>query len=86
MNAPSQLPDVCRNQLVNYSFIIENDNSSDIVEKRGPYNHHGPGNVSHCIDGLEKNSSYSVVVQVESIAGSRDSNRTYLSKCMHVAC
>ena len=66
---------------MDYSFTIENENSSDIVKKQGPYNHYGPGNVSHCIDGLDKNSSYSVVVQVKSIAGNQDSNRTYLSKC-----
>ena len=64
---------------MHYSFVIENENSSEIVKKRGPYIHHGPGNVSHCIDRLDKNSSYSVIVQVESIAGNRDSNRTYLS-------
>ena len=66
---------------MNYSFIVENDNSSEIVREQGPFKHHGPGNVSHCIDGLYKNSSYTVKVQVESIAGNRDSNQTYLSKC-----
>ena len=49
--------------------------------KQGPFKHHGPGNVSHCLDGLYKNSSYTVEVQVESIAGNRHSNQTYLSKC-----
>jgi hypothetical protein len=70
---------------VNYSFVVKNDNSSEIVMQPGPYKHHGPGNVSHCIDGLYKNSSYTVEVQVESIAGNRHSNQTYLSKCMQHA-
>ena len=58
--------------------MIETDISSEVVEKRGPYTHYGPGNVSHCIDGLAKNNSYSVMVQVESIAGNQESERMYL--------
>ena len=65
-----------------YSFVIKNNNSSEVVKKNGPYNHYGPGNVSHCINDLNKNNSYSVAVQVESIAGNRASKWIHLSKSM----
>ena len=70
---------------MNYAFLVENENSSAVAERHGPYIHHGPGNVSHCINSLNKNNSYSVVVQVESVAGNRESEPTYLSKSMQHA-
>lgn len=81
-----KLPDICNNQQVKYKFLVENENSSEVIQTRGPYIHHGPGNVSHCIDGLEKNNSYSVVVQVESIAGNRKSDPTYLNTSKIQSC
>ena len=77
----TQLPDVCTNQPVNYTFIIETEeNDTAIVILEGPYFHIGPGLVPHCVNGLHKYRNYSIFVQVNSIAGSSESDKLYFGK------
>ena len=75
-----QLPDVCTNQPINYTFIIETEENDAAVILEGPYFHTGPGLVLHCVNGLHKDRNYSIFVQVNSIAGSSESDKLYFGE------
>ena len=76
----TQLPDICTNQPVNYTFIIETEENDGAVILEGPYFHIGPGLVPHCVNGLHKDRNYSIFVQANSIAGSSESDKLYFGK------
>ena len=81
---PLQLPEVCPNQPITYTFMIEN-NDTDLPHKvieDGPHHHKGSGLIVHCIDGVQKNKNYSISVRVESIAGSSNSQKYYFGKSL----
>ena len=92
MSSFMQLPDVCSYQSINYTITVEEVDSDETAEITwmGSYNHQGSGAVSHDIRGLKKNHRYSVKVQVNSIAGSSESNEYYFSKsvicCSALSC
>ena len=77
----TQFPDVCVNQPINYTFIIEtNETDAGIIILEGPYFHIGPGLVPHCVNGVQQQRNYSIFVQVNSIAGSSESDKLYFGK------
>ena len=73
----TQLPDVCVNQPIIYTFIIESNEMGAGIILEGPYFHIGPGLVPHCVNGVNQQRNYSIFVQVTSIAGSSESDKLY---------
>ena len=79
----TQLPDVCVNQPINYTLIIETDSEDKdaaAIISEGPYSHLGPGLVPHIINGVQHDRNYSIFVQVNSIAGSSESDKLHFGK------
>ena len=53
----------------------------DVVKLIGPYSHVGPGTVSYSVsDGIERDTNYSLRVEINSLAGSSESRRYYFSE------
>ena len=73
---------MCAYQRVNYTIIIEEDVDNAAVNTllNGPYNHQGPGVVSHGIGGLKNDRTYSVRVQMDYITGNTESTKNYFGK------
>ena len=76
-----KLPDVCSYQQINYTIILEEyvDNATVNTLLNGPYNHQGPGVVSHGIGGLKNDCTYSARVQVNHITGITESAKHHFS-------
>ena len=70
-----KLPDVCNNQPVNYTIVVEEKTSDETAEelRSGPHYHKGPGVVSQDITGLQKDRTYSIKVLVNTVTGSVES-------------
>ena len=77
----TQLPnDLWPNQVINYTIIVE-DMYLEVVNVVGPFPHTGSGTESHRItDGIERDANYSLRVEINSAAGSSESDRYYFSK------
>ena len=83
-----QLPsDICSSQQINYTVFVENDveenNSIGNISVTEPLtvNYTGTGVVSHQISGqFEVNQTYSVWVEVGSLAGNSVSRRYHFGK------
>ena len=74
---------MCIYQPINYTITIEDVSVGEVTESRtsGPHSHVGAGVVSQDIIGLQKDHTYTVKVQVDSVTGSVESNKQLFSKC-----